>query len=147
MKFLLAIPVLMLASCGLPKDAEGTLDAVRAAHRIRVGFIAEGAAPLPRPEAAALLRRLAAATGARPVAVTGDAEPLLSRLEDGDLDLVLGRFTRKTPWRTLVTLSPPLATEKQRDTEIVLAAAMRNGENEWVALVEREARALPGTEQ
>lgn len=77
----------------------------------------------------------------------GDAEPLLARLEESELDLVVGRFTKTSPWATLVALTPPLATEKQGKTEIVLAAAMANGENEWISLVEREARELPGVKQ
>jgi hypothetical protein len=144
---LLAALWIVPASCGLPKDSEGTLERVRQSHQLRVGLIlAAPGAPIEEP-ASALLARLAAATGAAPRLLPGDAEPLLSRLEEGELDLVVGRFTASSPWSTLVTLSPPLATTKQGETEIILAAAMQNGENEWISLVEREARALPGVEQ
>jgi hypothetical protein len=135
----------MAASCGLPKDSEGTLDRVRESRQIRVGLILAGA-PID-PRAGMLLARLRGATGAEPRLVPGDAEPLLSRLEEGELDLVVGRFTAASPWSTMVTLTPPLATTKQGESELILAAAMQNGENAWISLVEREARELPGVEQ
>jgi ABC-type amino acid transport substrate-binding protein len=144
---MLALLCALCASCGLPKDSDGTLDRVRAARVIRVGLILSGPGAALDPRAGALLARLEAATGARPRLFPGDAEPLLARLEEEELDLVVGRFTATSPWRTLVSLTPPLAREKQGKTEIVLAAAMANGENEWISLVEREARELPGVEQ
>ena len=152
MKWALSFPVIAAlcvaaAACGLPKDSRGTLDQIRAAREIRVGLVLASPGAPVHPQAAALLRRLSAATGAGPRVFSGDGEPLLARLEEGELDLVLGRFTASTPWSRLVTLSPPLAKAKQGETEIILAAAMENGENEWIALVEREARALPGVEQ
>ena len=145
--FALLAACLAAMSCDLPRDSDGTLDHVRASREIRVGLILAAPAATLDPRAAALVQRLAAATGATPRVVPGDAEPLLARLEEGELDLVVGRFTASSPWSTLVTLSPPLAKAKQGRTEIVLAAAMQNGENEWISLVEREARALPGVEQ
>jgi ABC-type amino acid transport substrate-binding protein len=147
---LLAILAALCAAataCGLPKDSEGTLERIRGARVIRVGLIlSRPDAPLDR-RAEALLRRLQAATGASPRIFPGDGEPLLARLEEGEVDLVIGRFTATTPWSTLVSLTPPLAKTKQGKTEIILAAAMQNGENEWISLVEREARALPETEK
>ena len=136
-----------LSACGLPKDTDGTLERVRAAGEIRVGLILGSPQGPLDPRARALLERVGRATGAQPRLTGGDAEPLLARLEEGELDLVVGRFTKTSPWATLVALTPPLATEKQGKTEIVLAAAMANGENEWISLVEREARELPGVKQ
>jgi len=143
----LVVLSVMAASCGLPRDTEGTLERVRAEREIRVGLILGGPRGALDPRARALLERVARTTGARPRLTGGDAEPLLARLEEGELDLVVGRFTKSTPWATLVSLTPPLATEKQGKTEIILAAAMANGENEWISLVEREARDLPGVKQ
>jgi ABC-type amino acid transport substrate-binding protein len=137
----------LVSSCGLPKDTDGTLERVRAAREFRVGLILGGPRGALDPRARALLERVGRAAGARPRLIGGDAEPLLARLEEGELDLVVGRFTKTTPWATLVSLTPPLATEKQGRTEIILAAAMANGENEWISLLEREARQLPGVEQ
>ena len=57
-----------------------------------------------------------------------------------EVELVVGRFEAKSPWSKMVSFSPPLAREKQGKTEFMLAAAMRNGENGWIALVEKAAR-------
>jgi ABC-type amino acid transport substrate-binding protein len=142
---LIAALLASAASCGIPKDSRGTLDRVRSARQIRVGLILASPDPALDAESRALLTRLSAATGALPRIVPGDAEPLLTRLEEGELDIVFGRFSAKSPWSTLVTLSPALATARQGKTDILTSAAMQNGENAWIALVEREARALPGT--
>ncbi|HZW46129.1 MAG TPA: hypothetical protein VFF61_01270, partial [Microvirga sp.] len=92
------------------------------------------------PKAAQLIQRVSSNAGAQARLESGGAEPLLDRLEAGDLDLVLGRFEKKSPWARLVTFGPPLRVEKQGKTTFHLTAAMRNGENAWIALVEREAR-------
>jgi hypothetical protein len=125
---------LLLAACGpFPRDPEATLDRVRASHVIRVGIVEGSAAWKP------LLARVAAATGARPHMHPGAIEPLLLRLEHGELDLVVGgRFATDTPWITRVTLGPVL----RRDAKINDHMVARNGENAWVMLIEREARAL-----
>ncbi|HEX8585375.1 MAG TPA: hypothetical protein VF680_13330 [Allosphingosinicella sp.] len=72
--------------------------------------------------------------------IRGDAEPMLDQLEQGELDLVIGRFEKKSPWAKLVTIGPPLRREMQGKTEFRLAPVLRNGENAWIALVEREVR-------
>ena len=82
--------------------------------------------------------RLSRATGARPALEAGAAEPLLTRLEEGGLDLVVGEFAEKSPWSTRVTFTDPIAVEGP----VMLAAAARNGENAWIGLVHREARAV-----
>lgn len=127
---------LLLAACGpIPRDPEGTLDRVRASHVIRVGVVAGGTDAEWRP----LLARIAAATGARPQAKAGGLEPLLLRLEEGELDLVVGgAFAEDTPWVSRVTLGPVL----HRQAKVAHHMVARNGENTWITLIEREARAL-----
>jgi hypothetical protein len=70
----------------------------------------------------------------------GDAEPLLNDLEEGRLELVIGRFDEKSPWAARVEIGPPLRSEKHGDAEFHVAPAMRTGENAWISLVERRAR-------
>ena len=136
------IPLLLaLAGCGdFPRDPHGTLDRIRAERQFRVGLVAPLGEEALDPRAAALLGRVGTAAGAAPRFARGDMETMLDRLETGEVELVLGRFDAKSPWSKMVSFSPPLAREKQGKTEFMLAAAMRNGENGWIALVEKAAR-------
>jgi hypothetical protein len=72
--------------------------------------------------------------------VSGESEVLLTKLENGDLDLVIGHFEKSSPWAQRVTIGPKLKSERQGMAEWHLAPAMRNGENGWIGLVEQEAR-------
>jgi hypothetical protein len=90
--------------------------------------------------ARALLQRVAIATEATPAVTSGDAEPLLKRLEEGEIDLVIGRFGKKSPWKRLVSFGPPLRIDRHGKAEFHLIAAARNGENAWIGLLEAEAR-------
>lgn len=137
--FLLAAA--LLAGCGaIPSDLDGTLERVRGERRFRVGVIASPA-PLAPDRARALIAGLSSATGARASLELGAAESLLHRLEAGELDLVLGEFAETSPWKHQVTISEPVAARGPT----VLAAAARNGENAWIALLSREAKAVAAT--
>lgn len=135
--FLLAAALLLAGGCdAIPADPDGTLERIRGERLFRVGLIASHAPP---PDGAhRLLQRLSRATGARAALERGPAEALLTRLEDGGLDLVVGEFAEQSPWAAQVTLSEPIGP----NGPIVLAAAARNGENAWISLVHREARAV-----
>ncbi|HYG48868.1 MAG TPA: hypothetical protein VD846_13125 [Allosphingosinicella sp.] len=136
---LLLAAALMIGGCdSIPADPDGTLARVRGEGRFRVGMIASAGRPMVADGTAALLKGLSGATGARAAVEHGAAESLLTRLEDGDLDLVVGEFAEKSPWAAKVTLSEPIG----RRGPTILAAAARNGENAWIALVHREARAV-----
>lgn len=84
--------------------------------------------------------RIERATGARAELDRGSLETQLSRLEEGELDLVIGEFAADSPWAQPVAIIEPLATRREGQRVIELAAAARNGENRWIALVEREVR-------
>ncbi|MEZ4449733.1 MAG: hypothetical protein R3B09_09645 [Nannocystaceae bacterium] len=130
---------LALAGCsGLPRDPAGTSDRVAERGVIRLGDV-EGAAPEPAAERA--LSRLAAATGARIERVPGHGEELLEGLQEGEYDLVYGRFADDSPWAEAVHLGRPLgdpvgASSSQRAPRF----AFRHGENGWIAAVEEAAR-------
>jgi hypothetical protein len=139
----LCLAFLGAASCAkFPRDPEGTLERVQAGRSFRVGLVA----PVSRtdPKVEALVQRVAQASGAQARVESGDAEPLLDRLEQGELELVVGRFEAESPWKTMVSFSPPLRVEEQGKTKLHLVAAMRNGENAWIGLVERQARQVSG---
>jgi ABC-type amino acid transport substrate-binding protein len=134
MKSPLLLASLLLVGCGsIPADPDGTLERVREERRFKVGLIASHTPP---PRAAAdFLRSLSRSTGAIPAVERGPADGLLTRLEDGELDLVLGEFAEESPWATKVTLSEPILGKGPT----IFAAATKNGENAWIALVHREA--------
>jgi hypothetical protein len=130
---LIALP---LAGCdALPKDPDGTLAAIETRGDIRVA----ATAPLP-PEALRLLDRLQKRTHAVPRVETGELEPLLARLDEGGVDLVVAPFRKGTLLQTAAALSPPLATSGRGEKVIEWRAAMKNGENRWISLVEASAR-------
>ena len=132
---------LLTLSCGdFPRDPDGTLKRVQRQGSFEVGLIIAPDDGDARREAAAFLQAFGKSARARPRLVQGDAEPMLHRLKQGELDLVIGRFEKKSPWAQWVTIGPPLRKEKQSKAEFHLAPVMQNGENAWIALVEREVR-------
>ncbi|HEY0013644.1 MAG TPA: hypothetical protein VGB79_12435 [Allosphingosinicella sp.] len=141
--FLCAASALLAGGCSdIPDDTRGTLDRVKSERQFRVGVIASpGGVAAPNR---ALVARVAAATGARPRLEADAAEPLLVRLGEGDLDLVVGEFERKGPWSSHVHMLPSLASRRVANREVATGAAAANGENRWIMLVDREARALGG---
>lgn len=133
--------ILLLGACGqFPKDPRGTIDRVRERGTFRVGIIAGEKTQTEQGQV--LLARIADATKAKPILVHGTSEPLLLDLEVGKLDLVLGTFDEKTPWGTRVTVGPPLQQSASGKIHHQFAPVMRNGENAWISLVEREVRNL-----
>jgi hypothetical protein len=138
----IALSALLLAACSpIPRDPEGTLDRVRAERLFRVGFISSGDRRDGGGREQAFVRRVAAATGAWPVVREGAAEPLLLELEEGRLDLVIGMVSPKSPWMKDVAILRPLG-ETSGESHLLLAPIARNGENAWIMLLEREARAI-----
>jgi hypothetical protein len=132
-----------LAACGpYPRDISGTLDAIEREGRLRVGFaaLADG----DRGTAQAFVARLEAATGARATVETAPMETQISRLEDGEIDLLIGEFREDSPWVTRVSVLEPLSRRVVGTHTLGLSPATANGENRWIALVEREIRDHPG---
>ncbi|MEJ6554748.1 hypothetical protein PQI51_06915 [Microbacterium esteraromaticum] len=93
-----------LAGCGMsiPADPDGTLDRVSGGE-LRIGASpdpglvdVESSTPTgPLPD---LAEQFAATLDAEPEWTVGSEETLVGMLEAGDLDLVIGGFTEKTPW-------------------------------------------------
>jgi DNA-binding transcriptional LysR family regulator len=136
---ILILGLMLLAACGpWPRDIEGTRDRVETSRIIRVGIPPLGAQD--RALAATYLGRLARATGAQPRLEPGAAEPLLARLEAGELDLVLGEVARDSPWLDAVAVIEPLAERPLGERVIGFGPIARNGENRWIMLLEREVR-------
>lgn len=130
-----------LASCNaLPRDPDGTFDRIRHDRTVRIGLL-----DLPegrRAEASALIKEVERRAGARAVRRTMATEPALAALQEERLDLVLGTFAKDSPWKTDVAFAPPLARWGGEKHPIALRAAMRNGENRWIMLVEEASRTV-----
>lgn len=143
MKWLIPLVAALAGGCGvIPKDQDGTLERVRQFREVRVGLVATGSPPAQLSALHRLAERSAAAAGARATIRPDSAEKLLLQLEEGELDLVIGEFDQASPWSRRVHLLPPLATRQILGRRLETTAAARNGENAWIMLVEREARAL-----
>src|SRR5690606_27027493 len=127
------------AACAdLPRDPEGTTERVRHAHEIVLGEVA--GAPLS-PGVGRTLDRVAARLDPGVETVSGHGEDLLGRLEKGEVDLVYGHFAASSPWAARVHFGTPLGSRRNiGKDERVPRFAFRNGENGWIALVERATR-------
>ena len=136
------LALIVTSGCAdFPRDPENTLERVRAESSFRVGIVAPGADAPELDQQALLLGRVAEATGAEPRIVTGPSDRLVARLEEGEIDLVIGEFANDSPWRSRVTMLPPLEARDERDrTQLTVAA--RNGENAWIGLLYREGQAI-----
>lgn len=137
--YIAAIAALALAACAdYPRDAEGTLDDVRSSGTIRLGLAPTAAAD--RPELRRFLGKLGQATGAQMQSIEGSEEELLAKLENGEIDLVAGRFAEDSPWVAHAALIEPLSSRPAGKRKIGLALAARSGENAWIGLLERTVR-------
>ena len=139
-----ALPLLLslvLSACSpFPKDPDGTTQRVTREGAFRVGQVSNG-----RPAASAsqaFLDRVEKATGARANIEMGSTEALLTRLEAGDLDLVVGEFIPSTPWKGRVHFMPELPRAGGPGERPVRAVAIRNGENGWASLLHDPARVM-----
>jgi hypothetical protein len=141
MKYLPVLFMAMLAACqDYPRDIEGTLDHIRAERVMRVGLIAGEAETRDRVAISAYLDRVGRAAGARAEITRGAAEPLLLKLDHGQLDLVIGDMTEKSPWIADVMVIEPIAEAMLGKDRILLSPIARNGENRWIMLLERAVR-------
>ncbi len=107
-----AVAVTALSGCQVPQDPDGTLDIVRDGT-MRVGVtqsdpwvdLADPADPKGvEPE---LLRQFAAGLNAEIEWIEGSEEELMGALKEGQLDVVLGGLTMKSPWIKEASLTRP----------------------------------------
>lgn len=130
------IAVLAL-SCGIPRDPDGTLDRV-SDGTMRVGIVhAEPWAIVddraPAGIEPSLVERFAASIRAEITWIEGSEQELLTALEEGEIDLVIGGLVASNPWSGRVTFTRPYVTHA--DGEHVFA--IRHGENAWLSAIER----------
>lgn len=135
---LVALVLLAVAGCDLPKDPEGTLERV-AGGELRVGVLpGNGRA---EAEDRRIVDVLATALQTTPSFSSGDAHNVFWDLEHGRLDLVIGGLPSKTPFSAKVGLSRtagPLFREGDAEDRVL---AVRNGENGFLLAVNRAIEA------
>ncbi|MFW2829767.1 hypothetical protein [Sphingomonas sp. ID0503] len=142
MKRALVFCLVLLSACdSLPRDPAGTSDRIARTRTFTVAAVDPSVRAAP--EVGALLQAIARTTGARPAWREGTGETVLEALDQGKLDLAIGRFTKSSPWENQIALAPPLATSRTDDAQLELRAAARNGENRWIMTVERASRTVP----
>lgn len=145
--WLLTMLVLGLLStgCGLsiPADPDGTLQRVRGGV-LRVGasphepWIVWGGERAPTGSEAVIVGAFAETLDARVEWSRGGEEDLIGRLERGELDLVVGGLTAKTPWVNKAAITKPYRKVTAADgTAEELVFAARNGENAFLVELER----------
>ncbi|HTV00619.1 MAG TPA: hypothetical protein VMF13_08790 [Luteitalea sp.] len=132
------------ACAAVPRDPDGTLERVREARTFSVGVIAPGPHATDRRHHEAFLDGVSRRTNASPAVTVGAAERLLSELEAGRLDLVIGELAERSPWREHVTMLPPLRAAAHGEAATVLAVAGRHGENAWLAVLFDEVTRING---
>lgn len=132
--------ILCLVACAdFPRDPERTEAQVREGGTIRLGWVT-GAPAEPGTQDA--LSRIERITGARAQRLEGDSETLLSKLEEGKIDLVYGSFPMDSPWAKKVHFGKAVGWRSEPPKHVSAPRfAYRTGENGWIMLVEREVSA------
>ncbi len=147
------LPVLLccvpLGACTIPTDPDGTLDRVRESRVLRVGASPSGDLVVVEGDdvtgqEADLATGFAESLGAEVEWHPGGEEELVGALERGEVDLLIGGLTAKSPWASKAGLTRAYAesTEHGEKVEHVLATPL--GEN---ALLSRLEEYLDGAGQ
>lgn len=141
-----ALALLLLTDCtgctGFPADPDDTLERVRGVLRVGVSphdpwtrLAGVGEPSGTEPE---LVRRFAADLGAEVSWTPGGEEELMTQLEEGGLDLVVGGLTADTPWTDKAAITQPYAEARDDAGELrkhVMAAPL--GENAFLLALEK----------
>ncbi|RWZ51247.1 transporter substrate-binding domain-containing protein [Labedella phragmitis] len=139
------VAVSLLAGCGIsiPNDPDGTLDRVTGGE-LRVG-VSESApwtetagSGAPTGTEVDLVEEFAENLHADVDWTEGGEADLVSALERGELDLVIGGFTDTTPWTSKAAMTQPYAestNDEGTTAKHVMLAPM--GENAFLVRLER----------
>jgi ABC-type amino acid transport substrate-binding protein len=136
---------LLTAGCQFPADPDGTLERVEG-ETMRLGVTEHDPwvrldGTRPAGVEVTLAERFAESLGARVEYTQGAEAELIDALKAGELDLVVGGFDSKTPWKKEAGLTRPyLQTREPVEGEVstvkhVMLAPL--GENAWLVRLER----------
>ncbi|WP_374927794.1 transporter substrate-binding domain-containing protein [Kytococcus sedentarius] len=129
---------LLLSGCSsIPADPDGTLAQIEQSGELTVGVavhppfttVPDGHDEDPRGSDIELVRGFAERLGAEPTWVVGGEEELITQLEEGEIDLLVGGFTKKHPGLKTVGATRPYGTTEQGGKEVELVMAVVPGEN------------------
>lgn len=130
-------PVLMFllpVACGLPRNPEITTDRIASAHELRVGVTDN--APWTNAQSSEpsgiepnLVRQFASHLGAHVLWTRGSETTLAQALKHHEIDLAIGGFDAKTPWKSIAGVSQPFAETADKKKHVFLAAL---GENRFI---------------
>jgi polar amino acid transport system substrate-binding protein len=136
--WLVFLPIL-LAACALPRDPQGTSDRIASTHEIRVGVTdnppwTDAKSAEPKGIEPDLVRAFAAQSGAHVAWSEGSETQLVQTLKDGQLDLVIGGFDKKTQWGSTAGVTQPFAEDADGKKRVMLAAP---GENRFILSLDK----------
>lgn len=144
------LAVAALIGCDLPRDPEGTLNAVRGAELV-VGVSEappwiEGGGRQPQGIEADIVRRLADALDADVRWMWLPAEEQVTRLARFEIHLAVGRHTRDSPLAREVGATRPwyVSVERHGDTDVASrhhVFLVPPGENAWLVWLEQRLEA------
>ena len=149
------IVLCLLTGCGLPRDPEGTSKRIAADHVLRVGVadnapcfsssrdlcvsgalrpkLSDGvmvtSAWLVKPSLDTSMWKFASRIGAKVEWTTGSETNLAMALKHHELDLAIGGFDAKTPWKSIAGVSQPFVETSDKKKHIFLTAP---GENRFI---------------
>ena len=135
--------VLGLAGCSqaIPVDPEGTLESVRN-NTLRIGLspndsLVEIKGSSYQGSEVQLAKDFAQSLGAKAEFIVGGEESLVKKLEEDQVDLVVGGISSKTPWSKKVGMTRPYTQtmdEKGKKEKLVLLVPP--GENAFLGELE-----------
>jgi ABC-type amino acid transport substrate-binding protein len=129
----------LLTACGIPRDPDKTSERIAATHQLRVGVTDNGSwvdtqSAEPRGIEPELVREFAARIGARVLWSRGSETELAQSLKHHDLDLAIGGFDAKTPWKSIAGVSQPFAETSDKKKHVFLTVP---GENRFILTLDR----------
>ena len=130
----IAIATVFTAACGLPRDPERTSERIASTHELRVGLTdnppwTSTQSPEPTGIEPELVRGFASRMGAKVLWSRGSETSLAQALKRHELDLAIGGFDAKTPWKSIAGLSQPFSQSYDKQKHVMLTAP---GENAFV---------------
>lgn len=132
-----------LTACGIPKDPDGTLAAARERGELVVGashsepvLVVDGDT-VSGPEAD-LIEAFAAGESMTVRWVPGGEEKLVRMLEHGDIDVMVGGLTDRSPWSDKVGLTRPWSEDvDEYGQPVKRVVGVPLGENALISALER----------